>query len=116
MNSLYAGIYRLVAQIPPGQVATYGQIASMMQRCGARQVGYALAAMPDDVDIPWHRVINARGEISARSGGSGESEQKRRLLAEGVVFNRGRVDFEACGWPGPDWRWLERHGYRVFPD
>lgn len=116
MTSLYSDIYRLVAQIPPGRVATYGQIAAMMPRCTARQVGYALAATPDDVDIPWHRVINARGEISSRTGGGGESEQKQRLIAEGVVFARGRVDFDVCGWEGPSWQWLERNGYRVYPD
>lgn len=116
MSSLYAAIYRLIAEIPPGKVATYGQIASMMPRCTPRQVGYALAATPDDVDIPWHRVINARGEVSVRSAGDGAAEQKRRLLAEGVLLAGDRVDLERCGWAGPDWRWLEKHGYRVFPD
>ena len=105
-----------MARIPRGRVATYGQIASMMPRCGARQVGYALAATPKDLDIPWHRVINARGEVSERSAGDGAAEQRRRLLAEGVLFIRGRVDLDACQWSGPDWQWLEQHGYRVHPD
>jgi methylated-DNA-protein-cysteine methyltransferase-like protein len=109
-------IYRLIAKIPHGTVATYGQIASMMLRCTARQVGYALAATPDDVDIPWHRVINARGEISVRSTGDGAAEQRRRLLAEGVPVVQGRVDLARFGWAGPDWRWLKKNGYRVFPD
>ena len=112
----YEKIYRLVEQIPPGRVATYGQIASMVGGCSARQVGYALAATPDTLDIPWHRVINARGEISARGSGAGESLQRRRLVEEGVVFRRGRIRFEEYGWDGPDWRWLEENGYRVFPD
>ncbi|KAA3626445.1 MAG: cysteine methyltransferase [Proteobacteria bacterium] len=117
MRSLYREIYRLVSQIPAGRVATYGQIASMMPRCSARQVGYALAATPDDVNIPWQRVINSRGEVSARSSGDGESRQKRLLLAEGVLFDRrGRVDLERCGWEGPAWEWLEKNGYRVYPD
>lgn len=107
----------MVEQIPSGRVATYGQIASMMPRCTARQVGYALSATPDGVEIPWHRVINARGEISRRGGGDGESEQRRLLVGEGILFDgAGRVDFARCGWDGPDWRWLERNGYRVFPD
>lgn len=89
----------------------------MLPRCGARQVGYALAALPGELGVPWHRVINARGEISQRSAGDGESSQRRLLVAEGVLFDHlGRVDFERCAWQGPDWRWLEQHGYRVFPD
>lgn len=116
MSSPYQEIYRLIARIPPGFVATYGQIAAMMPRCTARQVGYALAATPDDIDIPWHRVINARGEISTRSHGEGESTQRQLLLDEGVIFVNGRVDFDRCGWAGPDWRWLRDNGYRVYPD
>jgi O-6-methylguanine DNA methyltransferase len=117
VGDLYARIYRLVQQIPCGRVATYGQIAAMLPRCSARQVGYALAATPDEVSIPWHRVINARGEVSARSAGEGESVQRSLLLGEGVLFDHaGRVDFERCLWQGPDWHWLERNGYRVYGD
>ncbi len=115
-SALYPRIYALVARIPAGRVASYGQLAAFIPRCGARQVGYALAATPEDVDIPWHRVINARGEISLR-GGDGGSRQRRMLADEGVVFDRrGRIDIDRFGWAGPDWRWLEKHGYRVYPD
>ncbi|MCH9674219.1 MAG: MGMT family protein [Gammaproteobacteria bacterium] len=68
---LFAEIYRVVARIPRGRVATYGQIATYLERCTPRQVGYALARADDTVDIPWHRVINHRGEVSL-SGTSGE--------------------------------------------
>ncbi len=98
-------VWDVVRQIPRGRVATYGQIARLApapdgvdaatyQAYGARWVGSAMANCPDDV--PWQRVINARGEISLRAG----AERQRRLLeAEGVVFNeRGRVDLARYGW------------------
>ena len=117
-SDLYKQIYALIKQIPEGKVATYGQLASYLRRGSARQVGFALAATPSGCDIPWQRVINAKGEISERSAdGEGASEQKRLLLAEGVVFNAsGKVDFSRCGWEGPDWEWLEANNYKVFPD
>ena len=59
---LYERIYLVVRQIPPGKVATYGQVAQITGNCTARMVGYAMAACPDDV--PWQRVINAQGKVS----------------------------------------------------
>jgi len=99
---LYERIYDLVRMIPEGRVATYGQIASFFNRCTPRMVGYAMAALPYDQDVPWHRVINSRGEISPRAGGDGDRIQRVLLEAEGIVFNgHGRVDFSAVGWRGP---------------
>jgi len=96
--SRYDEIYAVVKRIPRGRVASYGRIARMVG-CGAREVGYALAATPDGWGIPWWRVINSRGGVSARKGGRGEARQRRRLLDEGVVFDaRGRVDFARFGW------------------
>ncbi len=110
-DRLYSRIWELVAEIPPGRVATYGQIARLVG-CTARVSGYAMAAVPAGSDVPWHRVINAKGEISERKGGGGEARQKRLLREEGVLFDRkGRVDLAEVGWPGPGWDWLERHGY-----
>ncbi len=115
-STLYRRIYALVALIPSGRVAGYGQLAAFLTRCGARQVGYALAATPDELELPWHRVVNARGEISLRAGDGGQI-QRQRLAQEGVVFDsRGRIDLGRYGWEGPDWQWLEQHGYRLFPD
>ena len=75
-------------QIPLGRVATYGQVAKLAGIPGqARQVGYALSALTDD-QIPWHRVINARGEISRRSDSDFERLQRELLEHEGVVFNK----------------------------
>jgi methylated-DNA-protein-cysteine methyltransferase-like protein len=101
-TSPYARIYGAVRRIPRGRVATYGGVAREAGLPGrARQVGYALAALPDEPDVPWHRVINARGEVSPRSGGSGFEHLQRVLLeAEGVSFDaRGRVDLDRFGWP-----------------
>jgi methylated-DNA-protein-cysteine methyltransferase related protein len=101
--SSHRRFYDVVRRIPRGRVATYGGVAHAARvPGGARQVGYALAALPQDADdVPWHRVINARGEVSARSGGAAFERLQRTLLeAEGVVFDgRGRVDLDRYGWP-----------------
>jgi methylated-DNA-protein-cysteine methyltransferase-like protein len=85
-------------------VATYGQIAALAGLPGAaRQVGYAMAALPDGSDVPWQRVINARGEVSPRSGaGWVEGYQRHLLEEEGVAFDpEGRVDLRRFAWePG----------------
>ena len=70
-----------------------------------------MAALSDDDQVPWHRVINSRGEISQRKDGQADTEQRRLLQAEGVVFDRrGRVDFERYGWIEADLFWLEGGG------
>ena len=109
--SRYARIYALAREVPAGRVASYGQIARMAG-CTARMAGYAMAALPAGSDVPWHRVINSQGSISARRGGGGEARQRRLLESEGVRFDgHGRVDLAAVGWAGPGWQWLEAHGY-----
>jgi methylated-DNA-protein-cysteine methyltransferase related protein len=87
--SSYERIYAVIRRIPKGRVATYGQIAQMagLPR-HARQVGYALSALPEGRDVPWHRVINAKGEISMRAEPHFGELQRTRLEKEGVVFNR----------------------------
>ena len=92
-----ARIYDAVRGIPRGRVATYGRLAASVGMPGhARQVGYALAALDGDSDVPWHRVVNARGEVSARSGDrTAEGLQRALLEAEGLHFDpRGRIDLE----------------------
>ena len=82
-------------------MATYGQIASLAGYRGhARQVGYALAAAPDSADLPWHRVINARGEVSPRARSRSHVYQRSLLQEEGVEFVDGRVDLGHYGWEG----------------
>ena len=101
---MYAKYYEVVRRIPRGRVASYGQVARMAGLLGrARQVGYAMAALPDESDVPWHRVVNARGQVSRRAGGAAfELIQRAMLEAEGVRFDAsGHMDLERHGW-SPD--------------
>ncbi len=108
--SRWERFYAVVRQIPPGRVASYGQVAALAGFARhARQVGYALYALPEDSDVPWQRVINARGEVSPRADAPGyEGFQRHLLEEEGVVFELGgRVDLKRYGWepePGPSRR------------
>lgn len=102
-------VWEIVKQIPPGKVATYGQIAALIppppgmaendyRSFSPRWVGGAMAACPEGV--PWQRVVNAQGKISLRGGG--ESHQRELLEAEGVFFDeRGRIDLKHFGWTAP---------------
>lgn len=98
-STAYDRIYRAVRRIPRGRVATYGDIAKLAGLPGrARQVGYALHALPNGSTVPWHRVINRAGKISLPPGAGG-LEQRLRLLAEGVrVDPGGRVSLAAHHW------------------
>lgn len=90
-----------MARIPPGRVATYGQVATLAGvPNGARQVGYALAALRPEHRLPWHRVVNARGAISMRDSGA-VAEQRFRLEKEGLRFSRGGlIDLDRFRWDG----------------
>jgi methylated-DNA-protein-cysteine methyltransferase-like protein len=85
----YARIYSVVSRIPRGRVATYGQVARLAGLSGqARLVGYALSALDDCSRVPWHRVVNARGQVSSRRDGSPMSIlQRLRLEREHVRFD-----------------------------
>ena len=97
--SLYQRIYAIVRQIPPGKVATYGQIARIVGGCTPRMVGYAMSATPTGSAIPWQRVINAQGKVSPHGDGFGTEMQRALLLEEGIAFDsQGRVDFDRFGW------------------
>lgn len=99
-NATRALIYAAVRRIPRGRVATYGQIAELAGLEGhARQVGYALHDLPPRSGVPWHRVVNARGEISPRSAGDSHELQKMLLEGEGVEFDlAGRIDLATFRW------------------
>ena len=85
--SYYDDIYAVVCMIPEGKVATYGQIARLAGRPkAARQVGYALAALSGEHEVPWHRVINAQGKVSLRATPGYEDYQQMLLEEEGVEF------------------------------
>lgn len=98
-ESVRARIYEVVSRIPKGKVATYGQVATLAGMRGhARQVGYALHDLPEGSNVPWHRVINARGEISPRGDPGSDESQRRRLEAEGVDFDSARIDLSRFRW------------------
>ena len=90
-------IWTVVAAIPAGRVATYGQVAELagLPRA-ARLVGQTMSRLPPDTRLPWHRVINAAGAVSIR--GAGGTRQRALLEAEGVAFVRGRVDLARVRW------------------
>ena len=96
----YSRIHAVVRRIPRGRVATYGQVAALAGLGGhARQVGYALHALGQGSNVPWQRVVNARGEVSPRRMPGCNVLQRVLLEREGVVFDaRGRIDLARQGW------------------
>ncbi|MCD4829031.1 MAG: MGMT family protein [Candidatus Cloacimonetes bacterium] len=91
----------IIRAIPAGKVATYGQIARLAGNPrGARQVSRLLAGSSRKLGLPWHRVINSKGNVSLPPGG-GLEEQCARLRAEGIkVSKAGRVSLSRYGWDG----------------
>lgn len=100
MTGAYRRIYQVVRRIPRGRVATYGDVARLAGLPGhARQVGYALHALPSGNGVPWHRVVNARGAISLRRRPGADVTQRLLLEREGVRFDqRGRLDLKRLRW------------------
>ncbi len=96
----YELIWSTVRRIPRGKVATYGQIATLAGLDGhARQVGYALHNLPSPSDVPWHRVINSKGEVSPRTSGDSHELQRMLLEAEGIEFSLGgKLDLKLYQW------------------
>jgi methylated-DNA-protein-cysteine methyltransferase-like protein len=114
-NILYHRIYEVVRQIPSGQVATYGQVATVVgPPVTARQVGDAMAALRDtapEPPVPWQRVINAQGRVSTGR------HQQQLLEHEGVIFDaKGCTDLQRFGWLGPDPAWAAAHGFTLLHD
>lgn len=89
----------VVRTVPHGRVATYGQVSARVLGTTPRMVGFALAGLPEDTDVPWHRIVNASGRISLPEGSESHTEQRRRLESEGVYFSdAGVIDLDAHGW------------------
>lgn len=101
--SFYEDVYEQVRRIPAGRVTTYGHVAALAGRPrAARTVGWALHALPEGSDVPWHRVVNARGGISIGRVGLPPALQRALLEDEGVAFEAtGRIDLARWGWAGP---------------
>ena len=94
-----ARIWETIAEIPPGCVANYGQVAEIagIPR-GARQVGYALRHTPAGMDLPWHRVVQATGKSAFDPDSRAFRTQRDRLKEEGVPMRRGKVDMRRHRW------------------
>ena len=98
--SRYERFYAVVRRIPPGRVATYGQVALVagLPR-HARHVGFALRALDEPSDVPWHRVLGANGAVSRRAVPGFDDLQRHLLEDEGIVFSpSGRIDLERYRW------------------
>ncbi len=92
-------IWETILEIPRGSVANYGQVAEIagIPR-GARQVGYALRHSPQDLALPWHRVITSSGKSAFAAHTRAFRIQRDRLAEEGVVMLKGRVDMKKYRW------------------
>jgi methylated-DNA-protein-cysteine methyltransferase related protein len=103
--STYDAIYAVVRQIPLGKVTTYGQVAELARLPGrARVVGYALYQLQvQSSDVPWHRVVNAKGEISYSPLRHGADYLQRSLLEqEGILFSpEGKISLKDYRWQPP---------------
>jgi len=99
-SGFYERVYEVVARIPRGRVATYGQIAHHLgMPQGARAVGWAMRQCPGS--LPWHRVVNAQGGLSKGAHPEYCPLQRSLLEEEGVSFLAdGRVELARFGWDG----------------
>jgi methylated-DNA-protein-cysteine methyltransferase related protein len=99
-NPALQAIWDVVCRIPQGQVSTYGAVARAAGLPGrARQAGFALRVAPDEMHLPWHRVVGAGGRIVFPRTSRHYREQARRLRAEGVAVVQGRVEASAVADP-----------------
>lgn len=94
----FEDVYKVVEIIPKGKVVTYGQIARVIGSRDARRVGHALHANKTPLTIACHRVVFADGRMAPGYAFGGPEKQKMKLLSEGVVFKRERVDLSVSGW------------------
>lgn len=93
MNAFTKAVADTIQTIPQGMVMTYGQIATAAGNpWGARQVSRILHSMSKSYHLPWHRVVNSRGEISLT--GEDKLIQMELLVDEGIVFKNGKIDLE----------------------
>ncbi len=94
-----SAIYLALRSIPKGKVIAYGQLAALAGLPGnARLAGKVLCGLPENTELPWHRVINSQGKISLPEGSPGHLEQRRRLEAEGVEFKNNKISLRIYGY------------------
>ncbi len=109
MTTDYSPVYALIREVPKGEVASYGMVASLLPGIGPRQVARALSHMPRGVTAPWQRIIQSSGNVAERVGAE---RQRKMLKKEGVTFrNNGAVEWKAHRWRGPSQKWIIDTGY-----
>ncbi|MCP5207107.1 MAG: MGMT family protein [Hahellaceae bacterium] len=92
-------ILMVIRDIPEGFVSTYGDVAKRAGLPGyARHVGYVLKNLPENSQLPWHRVINSQGKISFPTDTVQYREQRQRLTAEGLIFTNNRIPLRKYLW------------------
>jgi len=92
-------VYEITKKIPKGKVATYGQVAALVGSPKAsRAVGMCMKTNPNAPIVPCHRVVAANGNLTGYSAGEGISTKKAMLIAEGVQFNKDKVDLSHSQW------------------
>ena len=88
MKNYFEQVYEIVAQIPLGKIATYGQIAAMLGNPkNARIVGYAMRVAPPEMKLPCHRVVNKKGALAPDYVFGDKVHQRVMLEMEGITFN-----------------------------
>lgn len=92
-------IWQVVAAIPKGKVATYGQVAELagLPR-GARLVGRTMSQLPKGSKLPWYRVLNSRGELSFPKNTASWRRQRDKLREDGVPLIKGRLSLKTYRW------------------
>lgn len=94
-------VWYILSKIPKGKVMTYGQLAEMAgSEKYARVVGNILKQLPAGTNLPWHRVINCKGSISFPAGSPQQKKQQKKLEAEGISINSGKIDLKYYRWNG----------------
>jgi methylated-DNA-protein-cysteine methyltransferase-like protein len=104
-GDFFQRVYKAVSRVPPGRVASYGQIATVVSGSpfAARTVGWALHALPEYLvdEVPWWRIVNVRGRISTSCVEHNAAQQRGRLVDEGIEFDdMGCIDLDRFGWAG----------------
>lgn len=92
-------VWQWIAAVPPGKVASYGQIASLAGfPRHARHVGAILRDLPKGTRLPWHRILRSTGELAFAPGSESWTRQQRLLAAEGIALEQGRVQMALHQW------------------
>lgn len=98
-NKNYDHIWQTVLAIPPGKVASYGQIADLAGLPGrARLVGRCMGYAPKELQVPWYRVLRSNGQLAFKAGSSGSQKQTGLLQEEGVAVIKNRVNLAEFQW------------------